>query len=200
MVSPRKKQYAVNRPSIVDRYKLHQKVVDQNKANDGLQQQLAKEELLFEKMCNRVKESEKNLAQIELDDQAMRRDLACFDNCFDEAIDVQGKCAEMMATIKQRSDRLVQMSDHTEETKFAFVDEVIGTVGELFRLQNERAARNAKVVGIVADAATLDAVEYDYDAMPPEMWINQNRIKQRREAFYNYFIREDEQETCPDDR
>ena len=49
-------------------------------------------------------------------------------------MDVQLKCEEMMATIKQRSDRLLQMSEHTEETKYAFVDEVIGTVEELFEM------------------------------------------------------------------
>ena len=51
LMSPRKKQYATNRPSIADRYKLHQKVVEQKKANDALEIQVKKEEKVFEKMC-----------------------------------------------------------------------------------------------------------------------------------------------------
>ena len=34
----------------------------------------------------------------------------------------------------------------------------------------------------------------DNDLMPTEMWINQNRIKQRREAFIKYFIKDDDEE------
>ena len=37
-----------------------------------------------------------------------------------------------------------------------------------------------------------DSYVDDNDLMPTEMWINQNRIKQRREAFIKYFIKDDD--------
>ena len=39
-----------------------------------------------------------------------------------------------------------------------------------------------------------DSYVDDNDLMPTEMWINQNRIKQRREAFIKYFIKDDDDE------
>ena len=85
------------------------------------------------------------------------------------------------------------MSEHTEETKFAFVGEVIGTVEELFEMTKRRQDRDNKVVGIMTNNGTQDSYVDDNDLMPTEMWINQNRIKQRREAFIKYFIKDDDE-------
>jgi len=67
--------------------------VEQKRQNEVVLEKLNKEEYILERMNNRMKESDKNLLQIELDDKCMRRDLAVSDSNFEEDFGVGTMCA-----------------------------------------------------------------------------------------------------------
>ena len=55
------KESIKDRPTIIDRYKLHSKLQEQLKANEKLQEKIAAREQRFCKLKDRIKESEANL-------------------------------------------------------------------------------------------------------------------------------------------
>mmetsp|Transcript_19930 Transcript_19930/g.23606 ORF Transcript_19930/g.23606 Transcript_19930/m.23606 type:complete len:87 (+) Transcript_19930:1-261(+) len=80
--------------------------MEQVRDNQNLKMRIDKQDQKFDKMKQRIKESELNLNQIRIDDNCMRRDLACFDASFEEVFDVSSQCEDMVGTIEQRTHRL----------------------------------------------------------------------------------------------
>ena len=60
-------------------------------------------------MNNRIKESERNLDQIMIDDKLCRRDLATYELKAQKRINLIPLCDEIESTIKMRTQRLDQI-------------------------------------------------------------------------------------------
>ena len=78
---------------------MHQKVVEQTKENKKLEEVIERRENTFDKINNRIKESERNLDQIMEDDIVMRRDIATFEAYAEEKFDISGTCHSILARI-----------------------------------------------------------------------------------------------------
>ena len=71
---------------------MHTNVVDQLRENDSIKKEIEKREIVFDKMNNRIKESDRNLIKIQQDSKAMRRDLACFEEITEGRIHLISGC------------------------------------------------------------------------------------------------------------
>ena len=92
-------EWANNRPSILDRFKLHSTLVTSKKSCDKTRQKIAKRELQLERLNKVLKEGQDNLVQLRKDDILMRQDLSTYEARVEEHFDISGMCEDLAKTV-----------------------------------------------------------------------------------------------------